>query len=323
MALIKCSECGKTLSDKAAACPHCGCPLSAMNEHNTPSTAISSTNHNASSIEQSPKPKTGKKVNNKNHVIAIVPAIGVIILLVILILTHTICLKHKYSDATILKPQTCCYCGKTKGNPKPLVKIEFPTKGIGSLLPIPTSNMGEVNWDDSNSFNVCVGNTTKDEFNTYVKVCSEYGFDVDYQKGDNYYYADDINGNNLNIWYEGNNIMKIIIEAPRKKDPDEQEKTYSKETTDYCDASGCTKEGTKSYVGINSQIEYYCETHYNELIDMMSDMEEDVGKGSYSKRTCEECNREGTRSIIGISGKTEYYCSTHYSELQNFLEIFE
>lgn len=30
MALIKCIECGKEISDKAAACPNCGCPVSAM-----------------------------------------------------------------------------------------------------------------------------------------------------------------------------------------------------------------------------------------------------------------------------------------------------
>jgi hypothetical protein len=27
MALIKCPECGKEISDKAAACPNCGCPI--------------------------------------------------------------------------------------------------------------------------------------------------------------------------------------------------------------------------------------------------------------------------------------------------------
>ena len=27
MALIKCRECSKQISDKANACPHCGCPL--------------------------------------------------------------------------------------------------------------------------------------------------------------------------------------------------------------------------------------------------------------------------------------------------------
>ena len=28
MALIKCSECGREISDKAAACIYCGCPIS-------------------------------------------------------------------------------------------------------------------------------------------------------------------------------------------------------------------------------------------------------------------------------------------------------
>ena len=28
MALIKCEECGKEISDRADACPHCGCPIS-------------------------------------------------------------------------------------------------------------------------------------------------------------------------------------------------------------------------------------------------------------------------------------------------------
>ena len=30
MALIKCTECGKVVSDKAAACPNCGCPITKM-----------------------------------------------------------------------------------------------------------------------------------------------------------------------------------------------------------------------------------------------------------------------------------------------------
>ncbi|MGO5292919.1 zinc-ribbon domain-containing protein [Porcincola sp. LCP21S3_C12] len=28
MAMIKCTECGHTVSDKANACPECGCPVS-------------------------------------------------------------------------------------------------------------------------------------------------------------------------------------------------------------------------------------------------------------------------------------------------------
>lgn len=32
MALIKCSECGKEVSDKAAACPACGCPVEVVSK---------------------------------------------------------------------------------------------------------------------------------------------------------------------------------------------------------------------------------------------------------------------------------------------------
>ena len=35
MALINCSECGNQISDKAAACPHCGMPLRNEAEHHT------------------------------------------------------------------------------------------------------------------------------------------------------------------------------------------------------------------------------------------------------------------------------------------------
>lgn len=39
MALIKCPECGKEISDKAAACPNCGCPISGSNVVSKPTTA--------------------------------------------------------------------------------------------------------------------------------------------------------------------------------------------------------------------------------------------------------------------------------------------
>lgn len=30
MALIKCTECGKEISDRASICPNCGCPVEAV-----------------------------------------------------------------------------------------------------------------------------------------------------------------------------------------------------------------------------------------------------------------------------------------------------
>lgn len=50
----------------------------------------------------------------------------------------------------------------------------------------------------------------------------------------------------------------------------------------YCDASGCTKEGTKAVTGLSGATEYYCQEHYDEMQSIISDMEEDVGNGAYS-----------------------------------------
>ena len=43
MALIKCPECGKEISDKAAACINCGCPVSAMKTESTKAAASAGT----------------------------------------------------------------------------------------------------------------------------------------------------------------------------------------------------------------------------------------------------------------------------------------
>ena len=39
MALIKCPECGKQVSDRASSCPQCGCPISGSGVASKPTTA--------------------------------------------------------------------------------------------------------------------------------------------------------------------------------------------------------------------------------------------------------------------------------------------
>lgn len=86
----------------------------------------------------------------------------------------------------------------------------------------------------------------------------------------------------------------------------------------YCEE--CSREGTYSIVGISGRTEYYCYSHYKEMQDTLSKMEEKVGQSSASKHKCEQCSKEGTYSIKGISGRTEYYCSRHYNQMIETLE---
>lgn len=61
-----------------------------------------------------------------------------------------------------------------------------------------------------------VGDTTREEYEEYVTDCFYYGFDVDYDKGENYYRAYNEDGYYLSLSYEGNNIMLIRIDEPQK-----------------------------------------------------------------------------------------------------------
>ena len=44
--------------------------------------------------------------------------------------------------------------------PEEMGEFEWPTNGLGSLLPTTKSNIGDISWDNSETFIVHVGNTT-------------------------------------------------------------------------------------------------------------------------------------------------------------------
>ncbi|MBM6840333.1 hypothetical protein H6A03_02105 [[Clostridium] spiroforme] len=93
-------------------------------------------------------------------------------------------------------------------------EIEWPKSELGNILPMPESTYGNVNYEYSDSFSVYIGYTAKDEYAAYVNQCLDYGFNVDYSKGDDYFYAKNSDGWDLSVSYEGYNTMEITISAP-------------------------------------------------------------------------------------------------------------
>ena len=100
--------------------------------------------------------------------------------------------------------------------PMKLGTITWPIGTAGDLLPEPSSTMGKFNYEHDTNFSVYVGDTSKEEYDEYVADCSDYGFDVDYDKGENYYRAYNEEGYYLSLSYEGNNIMLVRIDEPEK-----------------------------------------------------------------------------------------------------------
>lgn len=107
--------------------------------------------------------------------------------------------------------------------PMELGTIKWPSSTAGSLLPTPKSTTGKFSFEYDNSFFVYVGDTSKADYDDYVSACSDKGFNVDYNKGDTYYYADNAEGWHISLKYEGNSMMTIRIDAPDDEEPETTE----------------------------------------------------------------------------------------------------
>ena len=115
--------------------------------------------------------------------------------------------------------------------PEEMSEIEWPDSTAAKKLPKPKSTVGKFSYEYDDHFYVEIADTSKADYADYVKKCSEKGFKVDYDKGDNYYYADNYEGWSLSLKYQGNNIMSIDIDAPDEDDEEETTKPSKTETT--------------------------------------------------------------------------------------------
>lgn len=114
--------------------------------------------------------------------------------------------------------------------PMEIGELKWPDRGLATLIPAPESSVGKIEWETSNGFVVYVGKTTKEAFTVYADACAAKGFTVNYQSGDDYYYADDSEGNHLSLNYEGNNIMFVRMDAPSEELTTESNKREAEST---------------------------------------------------------------------------------------------
>lgn len=116
-----------------------------------------------------------------------------------------------------------------------LSEIQWPFSDLAELLPAPESDLGNIEWDDSDSFYVVIGNTAKEDFSAYANACMDNGFDVDYSKGSEYFYAYNAEGYNLSVTYSPESeTMNISLYAPNEETPEvtETEAPTEEETED-------------------------------------------------------------------------------------------
>lgn len=114
----------------------------------------------------------------------------------------------------------------------------WPSSDLVKLLPVPRSNIGKINYEHADSFSVDIANTTREEYANYVDQVLATGFDINYSRSDDNFWADDINGNHAGVNYVGFNTMRVYIDAPDEPqeintpEPTIDSSVASKETVD-------------------------------------------------------------------------------------------
>ncbi len=104
--------------------------------------------------------------------------------------------------------------------------LSWPTTGLATKLPKPTSATGYVSYDSSSSFSAYITDTSKEDYEAYVNKCQSLGYTVDYTKSDYGYTAKDKNNYKIEVTYQGQDTMYIHIEKVEetKEEPKEEPK---------------------------------------------------------------------------------------------------
>ena len=123
--------------------------------------------------------------------------------------------------------------------------ITWPSSTVGNMLPAPKSTTGKFSYEHDDSFFVYVGETSKADYDQYVADCSANGFNIDYDKGDTYYRADNAVGYHISLKYEGNNIMAVEIKASKNSDTGTSEPATTEPSTETTAPSESSSTETK------------------------------------------------------------------------------
>ncbi len=99
--------------------------------------------------------------------------------------------------------------------PMVLEALAWPTSGPATLLPKPNTTMGRIELNSSETFGAYLGQMDSATYTAYVDECVAAGFDVDFDRGDTYYAAQNGDGVKLRLEYRGASVVWIKVESPQ------------------------------------------------------------------------------------------------------------
>lgn len=82
---------------------------------------------------------------------------------------------------------------------------------LSKKIPVPKSTKGKVESNSSNYYTFYAAEMTLDDFNDYVEELKNKGFDLDHYRNEKSYSAKNKDGYEVNVSYEGFNIIRISV----------------------------------------------------------------------------------------------------------------
>ncbi|MCR4739422.1 MAG: hypothetical protein K5886_04070 [Lachnospiraceae bacterium] len=112
--------------------------------------------------------------------------------------------------------------GKTSDD---FMEIRWSDSAIAQAIPEPANiTVGKVISDSDDYYHLYIGNYSRSDFNDYVSKIKEAGFTEDRDGSDNHYSAENVDGYEINLYYEDdegekNAYMNLTASAPNDEEP--------------------------------------------------------------------------------------------------------
>lgn len=112
--------------------------------------------------------------------------------------------------------ETSAYMSINLSAPMEMEEITVPDSELGKQLPKPQSTKGNVYTNNDGALRIYFGGIPLAQYSAYVDECIASGFNVDADKNEKRFKADNSEGYSLTVSYEGNNVIEVYITAPKE-----------------------------------------------------------------------------------------------------------
>ncbi|MBR1703360.1 MAG: zinc-ribbon domain-containing protein [Lachnospiraceae bacterium] len=93
-------------------------------------------------------------------------------------------------------------------------KLDWPTTGIATNIPKPSTKYGNIITNRENSFYASLEKVSQSDYNKYIELCKGMGYTLESNSDTNGYEAFNADGYKLQILYFSNEDMSICLDAP-------------------------------------------------------------------------------------------------------------